>query len=73
MSRDKIFKEKYYKFIFIFFLLNVCFIYSAYILRDQEIIYSLKTTIDRVVFTSSGFYLFFIGLYLKKLSFNFIK
>ena len=73
MSRNKIFKEEYYKFIFIFFLLNVCFIYSAYILRDQEIVYSLKTTIDRVVFTSSGFYLFFIGLYLKKLSFNFIK
>ncbi len=73
MSRDKIFKEEYYKFIFIFFLLNVCFIYSAYILRDQEIVYSLKTTIDRVVFTSSGFYLFFIGIYLKKLSFNFIK
>lgn len=73
MSRDKIFKEEYYKIIFIFFLLNVCFIYSAYILRDQEIVYSLKTTIDRVVFTSSGFYLFFIGIYLKKLSFNFIK
>ena len=73
MSRNKIFKEEYYKLIFIFFLLNVCFIYSAYILRDQEIVYSLKTTIDRVVFTSSGFYLFFIGIYLKKLSFNFIK
>ncbi len=73
MKKDKIFKDEYCKIIFTFFLLNICFIYSAYILRDQEIIYSLKTTIDRVVFTSSGFYLFFIGLYLKKLSSNFIK
>ena len=73
MNRNQIFKEEYYKIIFIFFLLNICFIYSAYIIRDQEIIYSLKTTIDRLVFTSSGFYLFFIGLYLKKLSSNFIK
>ena len=66
MSRNKIFKEEYYKFIFIFFLLNVCFIYSAYILRDQEIVYSLKTTIDRVVFTSSDF-IYFYRLIFKKI------
>ncbi len=73
MDRNKIFKNEYSKIIFIFFLLNLCFIFSAYILRDQEIIYSLKTTMDRVVFTSSGFYLFFIVLYLKRLSLKFIK
>ncbi len=73
MNKDKIFKDEYCKIIFAFFLLNICFIYSAYILRDQEIIYSLKTTMDRVVFTSSGFYLFFIGLYFKKLSSKFIN
>ena len=73
MDRNKIFKNEYSKIIFIFFLLNLCFIFSAYILRDQEIIYSLKTTMDRVVFTSSGFYLFFIGLYFKKLSSKFIN
>ena len=73
MVRKELLSNEYYKNIFIFFILNICFIFAAYIFRNQEIIYSLKTTIDRVVFTSSGFYLFFISLYLKKLSSNFIK
>lgn len=73
MVRKELLFNEYYKNILIFFILNICFIFAAYILRNQEIIYSLKTTIDRVVFTSSGFYLFFISLYLKKLSSNFIK
>ena len=73
MNRDKIFKEEYYKVVFAFFFITICFIYSAYIFRDQEIIDALKTTIDRVVFTSSGFYLFFICLYLRKLSSTLIR
>lgn len=69
----KIFKDEYYKSILTFFVLNICFIFSAYIIRDQEVIYSLKTTIDRVIFASSGFYLFFILLYIKKIYSSFNK
>lgn len=49
-----------------FFLLNLSFIFCAYMFREQEIVYSLRTTADRVIFTSSGFYLYLIYLFLNK-------
>ena len=56
-----IFKDDYFKFILIFFIGNTAFIFLAYILRDMEVVYSLKTTIDRLIFSSSGIYLLFIS------------
>ena len=53
--------DEYFKFIFLLFLFNVMFIFSVYILRDMEIVYSLKTTIDRIIFSSSGFYVLFFS------------
>lgn len=67
INYKKIFKDEFLKTNFIFFLLNICFIFSAYILRDMEVVYSLKTTIDRLVFASSGFYLFYVVINIKKL------
>lgn len=66
----KIFNNEFDKFNFTFYILNILFIFSAYLFRDMEIIYSLKTTIDRIVFASSGFYLLYIINYLKSLSFK---
>jgi hypothetical protein len=56
----KIIQNEYLKLISIIFLMNIVFIFSAYIFRDMEVVYSLKTTIDRIVFSSSGFYLLLI-------------
>ncbi len=51
----------------IFFTLNIFFIFGAYLLRDMEIIYSLKTTLERIIFTSSSFYIYLISLFINKL------
>ena len=51
----------------IFFTLNIFFIFGAYLLRDMEIIYSLKTTLERIIFTSSSFYIYLICLFINKL------
>ena len=51
---------------FIYFLF-ISFIFSAYILREQDIIYSIRTTMDRLVMTSSGFFLFMIYQNINKI------
>ena len=51
---------------FIYFVLNISFIFFAYVLRDMEIIYSLKTTLERIIFTSSAFYIYLIILYINQ-------
>ena len=48
-----------------YFVLNLCFIFCAYILRDMEIEYSVKTTMERVIFTSSGFFVFLVINFIK--------
>ena len=50
----------------LYFIFNTIFIFSAYLLRDLEIVYSLKTTLERIVFTSSGFYVYLIVLFINK-------
>ena len=50
----------------LYFIFNIIFIFSAYLLRDLEIVYSLKTTLERIVFTSSGFYVYLIVLFINK-------
>ncbi len=44
----------------IYLFLIISFIFCAYIFREQDIIYSIRTTMDRLVMTSSGFFLFMI-------------
>jgi hypothetical protein len=54
-------KNKIYLLSFnVFAILNILFIFLAYLTREIEILYSIKTTMERLVFTSSGFYLFLI-------------
>ena len=50
-----------------YFILNLGFIFGAYIFRDMEIEYAVKTTMERVIFTSSGFYVFLVVNYVKNL------
>ncbi len=53
-----------------YFVLNLGFIFCAYLFRDMEIEYSLRTTMERVVFTSSGFFVFLVLNYVKDLGKN---
>lgn len=60
-----LFKDEFNKIIFIIFILNIGFIIFAYMFRQMEIVYALRTTIDRIIFTSSGFYIFYLINFLK--------
>tara|TARA_B100001250_G_C19762930_1_gene773360 strand:+ start:107 stop:1414 length:1308 start_codon:yes stop_codon:yes gene_type:complete len=51
----------------LFFILNILFIFIAYLFRDLEIVYSLKTTLERIIFSSSGFYIYLINLFIYKM------
>ena len=51
----------------LYFIFNTVFIFSAYLFRDLEIVYSLKTTLERIVFTSSGFYVYLVILFINKI------
>ena len=63
-------KDAYIKIINFYFILNIIFIISAYLFRDMEIEYSIRTTMERIIFTSSGFYVFLIINYFKSLNTN---
>ena len=55
-----LYKDEFSKIILVIFLLNIGFIISAYMFREMEIVYSLRTTMDRIIFTSSGLYIFYL-------------
>ena len=59
------------KFIYIFLLLNFLFILVAYIFINLDTEYAVRTTMDRIVFSTSGFYLIsvihFLNLFNKKI------
>ncbi len=46
---------KYFELIYIYLFYISIFIYSAYIFRDMEIVQSIRTTMDRLIMTASGF------------------
>jgi len=60
-------KSTYIKSMIFYLALNSCFIFCAYIFRDMEIEYSVKTTMERVIFTSSGFFVFLVVNFIKNL------
>ena len=63
-------KDVYIKIINFYFIFNIMFIISAYLFRDMEIEYSIRTTMERIIFTSSGFYVLLIINYFKSLNTN---
>ena len=48
----------YYKTLIIYLFFIVTFITSAYIFRDMEIVYAIRTTMDRLIMTASGFFIY---------------
>ena len=59
--------DNYIKLLNLYFILNLIFILGAYLFRDMEIEYSIRTTMERIIFTSSGFYVFLIINFIKNL------
>ena len=54
-------KQKYFeydKMLYFYFYYILVFIFAAYILRDMEIIQSIRTSMDRIVMTASGFLIY---------------
>mgnify|MGYP001437537383 FL=1 len=63
------------KFTYIFLLLNFIFLVGAYILTSLDTEYYVRTTMDRLIFSTSGFYLIsiihFINFYKNDLKIKF--
>jgi len=59
-------KIKLQNFYIIFFLLNMSFIYFTYITTVSPIIWHLQTSIKRLMFQTSGFYLVLLMLLINK-------
>jgi hypothetical protein len=49
---------EYDKILYFYFCCILLYIFAAYILRDMEIIQSIRTTMDRIVMTASGFLIY---------------
>ena len=47
--------------------LTIGFIYSAYIFRDHDVIVALRVTMERLLMSSSGFYLYYILIKLENI------
>lgn len=58
-------KNQYYKTLELYSFIILIFIISAYIFRDMEIEYSVRTTMERIVFTASGFYGYLLVDFIK--------
>ena len=50
--------QKYYFSILIYLIFIIIFILFAYIFRDMEIVYAIRTTMDRLLMTASGFFVY---------------
>jgi len=65
--------DNYIKLLNFYFIFNLIFIFSAYLFRDMEIEFSIRTTMERIIFTSSGFYVFLIVNFFQRLNKNFLR
>ena len=62
-------QKKIINFIVYFFILNLIFIYLAYIFKLTEVELQIKTSMKRAIFQTSGFYFLTIIIYIN----NYIK
>ncbi len=65
--------NNYLKTINYYFLLSFLFILVAYLFRNLEIEYFVRTTLERIVFITSGFYVFIIIDFLNNFNKNRIR
>jgi len=63
--------DNYLKTINYYFVLTFLFILVAYIVRNLEIEYFVKTTLERIVFITSGFYVFTVINFLNSFKKNY--
>jgi hypothetical protein len=62
--------DNYTKLLNYYFIFSIMFIFGAYLFRDMEIEYAVRTTMERIIFTSSGFYVFLVVNFFKNLNKN---
>ena len=62
--------DNYLKTINYYFILTFLFILVAYIFRNLEIEYFVRTTLERIVFITSGFYVFIVVNFLNNFNEN---
>ena len=65
--------DEYVKTINYYFVFNFAFILFAYLLRDLPIEYFVRTTLERTIFISSGFYVFLVINFFKTLNIKSLK
>ncbi len=52
-------------YIYFFYILSYGFIFSAYIISDKELIWMLKTGLDRLIFSASPLYILIVAKYIN--------
>ena len=52
-------------YIYFFYILSYGFIFSAYIISDKELIWMLKTGLDRLIFSASPLYILIVVKYIN--------
>ena len=62
--------DNYTKLLNYYFIFSIMFIFSAYLFIDMEVEYTVRTTMERIIFTSSGFYAFLVVNFFKNLNKN---
>ena len=65
--------DSYIKIVNYYFIFNIILIMCIYLFADREIEVLVRTTMERIIFTTSGFYVFLIINYLKNLNKIFLK
>jgi len=65
--------DEYVKTINYYFVFSFAFILFAYLLRDLPIEYFVRTTLERTIFISSGFYVFLVINFFKTLNIKSLK
>ena len=65
--------DSYTKIVNYYFIFNIILIMCIYLFSDREIENLVRTTMERIIFTSSGFYVFLIINFLKNLNKTFLK
>ena len=60
--------DNYTKLLNYYFIFSIMFIFGAYLFRDMEVEYAVRTTMERIIFTSSGFYVFLVVNFFKNLN-----
>ena len=65
--------DSYIKIVNYYFIFNIVLILCIYLFADREIENLVRTTMERIIFTSSGFYVFLIVNFIKNMNQNFLK